>query len=303
MASTDVSLTYGATAGASTFVPELWSSAVKNYFEKPQTFMSLADTSLSGLVQQQGDTIHIPQMVAHTAQDTTPQDISALSSAITYHSNDDKERKLQINKLAYSAHIIADVVKIQATPEMFNMYVQGMGYAISDTVENYLGSLFTGAGVSNPVEVSLDTANEFDTADLKDLISGMYSAGANPRDGYVVVVSPELAGDMMQETAFTSADFTTNVAAVTPSGTNQVAAFGMLAGMPVYVSDTFTAATAANTIVGAVFKPDNLKLAYQVQPTVVDQYSVDYLGTKVAAYVAYGAILAVEEKVFVLTQP
>lgn len=301
--STDVSLTYGATAGATTFVPELWSAGVKGYFEKPTPFLSLADTSLSGLVQGQGDTIHIPKMAAHTAQATTPQAISALTDNITYHSNDDQETKLQINKLAYSAHIIADVVKIQATPEMFNMYVQGMGYAIQQDVENYCGDLFASGTLGNMIESTITTAdNKFLLADLETLIQLMYTNGANPRDGFVMVVSPELAAHFMTITAFTSADFANSIGMTAPTSSG-VPAFGMMAGMPVYVSDRFTSAAATDTIVGAVFKPDNLKLAYQVDPTVVSQYSVDFLGTKVAAYVAYGATIVDEGQVFAITNP
>jgi hypothetical protein len=155
------------------------------------------------------------------------------------------------------------------------------------------------------IESTITTAdNKFVLADLETLIGLMYSNGANPRDGYVAVVSPELAAHFMTITAFTSADFTRNVAATAPSSDSAtVAQFGTLAGMPLYVSDRFTAATPADTIVGAVFKPDNLKLAYQVEPTVVSQYSVDFLGTKVAAYVAYGATIVDEGQVFGITNP
>ena len=116
-----------------------------------------------------------------------------------------------------------------------------------------------------------------------------------------MVVSPELAASMMLVTAFTSADFANTIAAATPGGTPAVSQFGSMGGMPVYVSDRFTAVADTNTIVGAVFKPDNLKLAYQVAPKVVDQYSVDFLGTKVAAYTAYGATIVDEGQVFGIT--
>jgi len=302
-ANTAVNATYGNTTDATVFVPEMWSAGVKAYFEKPTTFLSLADTSLSGLVKGQGDTIHIPKMTQKTATATTPQDVSALTANIAYHSPNDTETKLVINKLAYSAQIISDVVKIQATPEMFNMYVEGMGYAIQQDVENFVGDLFSGGTIGNMVEVSLDTDNVFVLADLKDLISSMYTQGANPRDGYVMVVSPELAGSMMTITGFTSADFANSIGIATPGAGANIAAFGSLAGMPLYVSDRFTASGTADTIVGAVFKPDNLKLAYQVEPTVVSQYSVDFLGTKLAAYVAYGATIVDEGKVFGITNP
>ena len=295
--------TYADTTDATVFIPEMWAAGVRGYFEKPTTFLSLADTSLSGLVKGQGDTIHIPKMTAKAATDTTPQAISAMTTNIAYHSPDDTETKLTINKLAYSAQILADVVKIQASPEMFNMYVQGMGYAIQQHVENTVGDLFSGGTIGNMVESTLATDNLFVLADLKTLIGLMYSNGANPRDGYVMVISPELASHMMTITGFTSADFANSIGIATPGGNNNVAAFGSIAGMPIYVSDRFTAATPANTIVGAVFKPDNLKLAYQVDPTVVSQYSVDFLGTKLAAYVAYGATIVDEGQVFGITNP
>ena len=295
--------TYADTTDATVFIPEMWAAGVRGYFEKPTTFLSLADTSLSGLVKGQGDTIHIPKMTAKAATDTTPQAISVMTTNIAYHSPDDTETKLTINKLAYSAQILSDVIKIQASPEMFNMYVQGMGYAIQQHVENTVGDLFSGGTIGNMVESTLATDNLFVLADLKTLIGLMYSNGANPRDGYVMVISPELASHMMSITGFTSADFANSIGIATPGGNNNVAAFGSIAGMPIYVSDRFTAATPANTIVGAVFKPDNLKLAYQVDPTVVSQYSVDFLGTKLAAYVAYGATIVDEGQVFGITNP
>ena len=297
---TDVSATYAAEAGASAFIPEMWSAGVRKYFEKPTPFLTFADTSLSGLVKGQGDTIHIPLMTAKTATATTPQALSALNTNIAYHSPDDTEAKLTINKLAYSAHIIADVVKIQAVPELFNMYVQGMGYAIQQDVENYCGDLFASGTIGNIIESTLATDNVWTLADLQTLIGLMYSNGANPRDN-IMVVSPELASSMMLLSAFTSADFTQTIGATGP-GTG-VASFGMIAGMPLYVSDRFTASGSTNVIVGAVFQPSNLKLAYQVAPTVVSQYSVDRLGTKIASYVAYGATLVDEGQVFGITNP
>ena len=294
--------TYADTTDATVFIPEMWAAGVRGYFEKPTTFLSLADTSLSGLVKGQGDTIHIPKMTAKAATDTTPQAISAMTTNIAYHSPDDTETKLTINKLAYSAQILSDVTKIQASPEMFNMYVKGMGYAIQQDVENYVGDLFSGGTIGNMIESTISgTDNQFLLADLKTLIGLMYSNGANPRDGFVMVVSPEVASHMMTISGFTSADFANSIGIASPSGSGNVATFGSIAGMPVYVSDRFTAATPADTIIGAVFQPDNLKLAYQVDPTVVSQYSVDFLGTKLAAYVAYGASIVDEGQVFAIT--
>ena len=92
-AGVDINATYASTAGGSVFVPEMWSKAVEGYFRKPTTFLSLADTSLSGLVKAQGDTIHIPKMTIKAATATTPQAITALTGAIDYVQPDDTETK------------------------------------------------------------------------------------------------------------------------------------------------------------------------------------------------------------------
>ena len=77
---------------------------------------------------------------------------------------------------------------------------------------------------------------------------------------------------------------------------------GTLAGMPVYVSNRMKETTTNNHIAGAIFRPDNAKLLYQIAPKVVSQYSVDFLGTKVAAYVACGFDFVRDGEVIVLTQ-
>ena len=81
-ANTSGVVTYADTTDATVFIPEMWAAGVRGYFEKPTTFLSLADTSLSGLVKKQGDTIHIPKMAVKVATATTPQAISAMTTNI-----------------------------------------------------------------------------------------------------------------------------------------------------------------------------------------------------------------------------
>ena len=59
-AGVDINATYGSTAGGSVFVPEMWAKAVKGYFELPTTFLSLADTSLSGTLQTLTNKMALP---------------------------------------------------------------------------------------------------------------------------------------------------------------------------------------------------------------------------------------------------
>ena len=281
------------------FIPQLWSEGIIDYMEEQFVLANIVDTSLSALVQKKGDIINIPLMTEKSAVDTTPAAFSAITDNLTYHSPTDDVKTITVDKLYYSAQIISDIAHVQASPEYFDMYVKGMGYSIGKLVEKLICDDITGLGVSNTVELPLDANNVFDAGDMGNVLKTMAQNNFDPTNGWAMVVSPTLYGSMMQISNFTSADFTASNGGVIKGGRGNV---GTLAGMPVYVSNRMKETTTNNHIAGAIFRPDNAKLLYQIAPKVVSQYSVDFLGTKVAAYVACGFDFVRDGEVVVLTQ-
>ena len=281
------------------FIPQLWSKGIIDYMEEQFVLANVVDTSLSALVKAKGDIVNIPLMTEKTAQDTTPAAFSAITDNLTYHSPTDDVKTITVDKLYYSAQIISDIAHVQASPEYFDMYVKGMGYSIGKLVEKLIADDITGLGVSNTVELPLDANNVFDAGDMGNVLKTMAQNNFDPTSGWAMVVSPTLYGSMMQISNFTSADFTGSNGGIIKGGRGKV---GTLAGMPVYVSNRMKETTTNNHIAGAIFRPDNAKLLYQIAPKVVSQYSVDFLGTKVAAYVACGFDFVRDGEVIVLTQ-
>ena len=281
------------------FIPQLWSKGIIDYMEEQFVLANIVDTSLSALVKAKGDIVNIPLMTEKTAQDTTPAAFSAITDNLTYHSPTDDVKTITVDKLYYSAQIISDIAHVQASPEYFDMYVKGMGYAIGKLVEKLIADDITGLGVSNTVELPLDANNVFDAGDMGNVLKTMAQNNFDPTNGWAMVVSPTLYGSMMQISNFTSADFVGSQGGIIKGGRGNV---GTLAGMPVYVSNRMKETTTNNHIAGAIFRPDNAKLLYQIAPKVVSQYSVDFLGTKVAAYVACGFDFVRDGEVIVLTQ-
>ena len=280
------------------FVPQLWSEGINNYIEEQFVLANIVDTSLSSLVSKQGDVIHIPLMTEKTAQDTDPATFSAITDNLTYHSNNDDEKTITVNKLFYSAQIISDIASVQASPEYFDMYVKGMGYAIGRKVEALIADDITGLTVGNTVQLDLSANNTFAAADMANVLKTMAQNNFDPTAGWAMVVSPTLYGSMMGITNFTSSDFAGSNGLIVEGGRGLV---GSLAGMPVYVSNRMKETTTNNHIAGAIFRPDNAKLVYQIAPKVVSQYSVDFLGTKVAAYVACGFDFVRDGEIITLT--
>tara|TARA_R110002012_G_scaffold59266_7_gene154759 strand:+ start:474 stop:1376 length:903 start_codon:yes stop_codon:yes gene_type:complete len=280
------------------FVPQLWSEGINNYIEEQFVLANVVDTSLSALVQKRGDVVHIPLMTEKSATATTPAAFSAIDDNLTYHSNNDDEKTITVDKLYYSAQIISDIAHVQASPEYFDMYVKGMGYSIGRKVEALIADDITGLTVGNTVQQDLSANNTFAAADMGNVLKTMAQNNFDPTDGWAMVVSPTLYGSMMQITNFTSADFSGSNGGVIKGGRGNV---GTLAGMPVYVSNRMKETTTNDHIAGAIFRPDNAKLVYQIAPKVVSQYSVDFLGTKVAAYVACGFDFVRDGEIITLT--
>ena len=280
------------------FIPQLWSKGIIDYMEEQFVLANIVDTSLSALVQKKGDIVNIPLMTEKTAQDTTPAVFSAITDNLVYHSPTDDVKTITVDKLYYSAQIISDIAHVQASPEYFDMYVKGMGYSIGKLVEKLICDDITGLTVGNTVQQDLDANNVFDAGDMGNVLRTMAQNNFDPTNGWAMVVSPTLYGSMMQISNFTSADFTASNGGNIKGGRGNV---GTLAGMPVYVSNRMKETTTNDHIAGAIFRPDNAKLLYQIAPKVVSQYSVDFLGTKVASYVACGFDFVRDGEIITLT--
>jgi len=295
--------------GADAFVPELWASGIQNYIQKRLKWGGLC-TDLSSMLSSGGDTINIPAISSSSATTTTVTAFTGGDASINYTAPDDATRTLTVNQLSYVGKIISDVTKIQANPDMMNMYVQDMGYQIADAIdthifESFLGNTTTGvADTTNQTELAVDATSVFDKDDLKDLVATFYNNGIDPRDGYVFAVHPYIFKQLAVLDNFASWDYRAGANDFMTSG-----AVGSLLGMPVIPDHRFTAYDSAgapsgtnNVCLGLMWNPKNAFVAYSQKPKVMSQLSVDFLGTKMAVSSTYGAVVGNRSKVICLTQ-
>ena len=286
------------THDADAFVPELWAKGIQNYISKKFVLAGLVN-DISSLIAGSGDKINIPAVTENTATTTTISSFGAGTSAISYSAPNDATRSLTVDQMTYYARIYPDITEIQANPDLLKIHAEAMGYAMGKKIETYVASLYKTYSASCS-ELSLTTDNTLVEADLAGLIQGMYDAGADPADGYVMAVHPYVVNKLLQVDAFTSADYVTDQA-IWKNGL-----LGSVMGMPVYVSNEFgtgTPATTENTVLGVIFRPSNVFLAYSQKPKMVSQYSVDFLGHKVASHTYYGGVVGVLKDVFQITNP
>tara|TARA_R100000152_G_scaffold18399_1_gene10205 strand:+ start:14583 stop:15512 length:930 start_codon:yes stop_codon:yes gene_type:complete len=299
-----------ANEGADAFVPELWARGIQNYIEKKLRFANLA-TDLSGMLTGSGDTINIPAVATETATTAVIHDFVDGTSAINYTQTDDTTRQLVVNEMAYVGKILPDVTQIQANPDMMTMYVQNMGYQIADAIDkkvflSMIGTNGTGVLDGDTTQVDLATDNTFVQADLQSLIAGFYNNGIDPRDGYVMAVHPYIFKQLAMLSEFIRLDYRESANQFMSKGS-----VGTLLGMPLYPDHRFTQwddgsgvpSGTNGVVVGLCWQPSNLFMAYSQRPKVVSQYSVDFLGTKMAVSSYYGAITGAKSKIISITNP
>ena len=285
-----------ANTDADAFVPELWSAGVQNYIKKKFLLANLVN-DVSFMVSSAGDKINIPRVTENTATTTTISSFTEGTAAIGYTSPNDSSGTLTVDQMAYYGRIYPDIVEIQANPDLLNLHAEAMGFAIGKAIDSYLGTLLTTYS-SDYTEHSMAADNALTATELQLLVKSLYAAGIDPNDGYVMVVGAELISDLMGIDQFTSADYAKD------QHVWQNGLLGSLLGMPVYATNSIAASDGtANHVVGCVYKPSNIFLAYSQKPKMVSQYSVDFLGHKVAAHAYYGATVAVPKGLVQITNP
>ena len=285
-----------ANTDADAFVPELWSAGVENYIKKKFVLANLVN-DVSFMVSTAGDTINIPRVTENTATTTTISSFTEGTSAIGYESPNDTTGTLTVDQMAYYARIYPDIVEIQANPDLLNLHAEAMGFAIGKAIDSHISSLLTTYS-SDYTEHSLAADNALTAAELQLVVKSLYTAGIDPNDGYVMVVGAELISDLMGLDQFTSADYAKD------QYVWQNGLLGSIMGMPVYATNSVAASDGtANHVVGCIYKPSNIFLAYSQKPKMVSQYSVDFLGHKVAAHAYYGSVVAVPKGLVQITNP
>tara|TARA_Y100001963_G_scaffold108574_1_gene150114 strand:+ start:259 stop:1146 length:888 start_codon:yes stop_codon:yes gene_type:complete len=285
-----------ANVDADAFVPELWSAGVENYIKKKFVLANLVN-DVSFMVATAGDKINIPRVTENTATTTTISSFTEGTAAVGYTSPNDSTGTLTVDQMAYYARIYPDIVEIQANPDLLNLHAEAMGFAIGKAIDSHISSLLTTYS-SDYTEHSLAADNALTAAELQLVVKSLYTAGIDPNDGYVMVVGAELISDLMGIDQFTSADY------VKDQFVWKNGLLGSIMGMPVYATNSIAASDGtANHVVGCIYKPSNIFLAYSQKPKMVSQYSVDFLGHKVAAHAYYGSAVAVPKGLVQITNP
>ena len=272
MADGNVTITTGAG-----FIPELWSDAILDFAERKFSLKNKV-TDLSSMLSGGGDKINIPRV------DEVAAVVKAAGTAVTYTNTTDASTQLAVTEHFYSAKRIDDIVKVQESADMFNMYAKSMGYALAKKVENYIALLIQSATAN---DVTLGADNTFTSAKIRSGTMKLMDAGVDYTSDTYLYASTEAYNSLFALDEFSLANEAGRASAHATGSQGSI--MGMDAFYSVDWADTTAAGAADET--ASIFTKDSIVFAMQIAPRVQSFYDIDHLATSLVTDVLFGASL------------
>lgn len=253
---------------AAKYLQEKWTKEVEEPFDNALYAADLV-TRRDGLVASDGNKINIPFVASVTARN------KSASSAVTFDANTETEVELNIDKHKYFAFLIEDIAKIQAYPNLQNLYKNRGMESVLRALDGDLLGLHASAGTNVSGGASADDA------DILSVVSAL-DAGNVPQTERAGIVGYKVMNDLRTVNKYSAYD-QTGKTGLAVSGKAKVA---NVYGMDIYMSNNVVD-DLTNTH-NLFFHKSGLGLAVQQKPKFEIEYSVDYIGTKCVVHAIYG---------------
>jgi hypothetical protein len=263
------------------FLPELWADLIYKFFDEKLVFKNTVE-DYSALVQNGGDTVHIPEIAKMSASSLTD------GAQISYVAPAETNTQLSIDKHFYSAKMFTDVLQVQSSYDLISAYAKAMSSALAKQVDSDIAAQLIqvnqGATLATDDQI---TANEFEAAIA---VLGENDIDYTSGDVYFVV-NPTLYADMLNPAgtfgaAFVRSDITGFNSENSPALTGVV---GRLMGMPVLMSNSLS--SGGTNVSGVIYHKSACAMAVQRDIDVKESYDIDFLATKIVAHTLYGVKL------------
>lgn len=263
---------------ATAFIPELWDPAILKARTNSLVMVDkIIHASPQGL--KYGDTVNIPRLGNESALDKTA------GSAVTYASATDTSVVINITSYKYVAKLIEDIVTVQSNYDLFSNFTEKIGKALATAVDTSILALTSGFAAQS---VGGHVAGSISQAHIISAARMLNTANAPAEDRYLVV-DPFGYSQLQALDVFIRYDAGGKTPTTLTSGE-----VGSVYGIKVLMSTNLSTAGGgtATSAIGFMFHKDAWAIALQKDVTMKDEYSVDYIGTKLVGYEVYGVTYA-----------
>ena len=304
------------------FIPEVWGQAILSVFQQKIMMQNVA-TDLSSDVSEAGDVIHLPNIGVPELDAFTQGSEVAVTTA---GSETGVTTDLTLDQYNVASVYIPDIVNVQASYDLMNIYVKQLAYACARGFDNFLhyqvannfqtlfvsGTGVAGGDANNSLHIQT-TGAVLSQTNLTSLM-GLILGETGSTEGWHLVLSPD-----MYATLNTLTEYATGTQGA-PLGNTfaNTGNAGSLLGMPVWVAqspymgtamlgddvaanegkgilavaDFESSGTDNNDIVyGYAIHESAMYYAFSKQAKVTASYRHAYLSTLVTCESAYGAAI------------
>lgn len=192
------------------FIPELWASEVQRSLEKNLVYgqAGIINRDYEGEISAQGDTVRINQIGPVTVKTYTKN--ADLDSPETLT---DAQQVLTITEQDYFNFQIDDIDKAQQKPKVMQSAMAEASYAMRDSVDQFIASLYTDVSASNLKGSDASPITPNNTAgDASNIYNIIVDCGVLlddskcPLEGRWMIVPPWFYGRLLKDDRFSKAD-------------------------------------------------------------------------------------------------
>ena len=266
------------TTTAAVFIPEIWQEAILDYAER-QFRLRNQVTEVSDVGA--GDVLHIPRVTEETAATLSS------GSAVTFGANTDGEIQLSMDKHIVEGKRIGDLVRVQSSYDLFNLYTRSMGYAVAKKIESEIASLMQTASGN---DVSLSTDNTFTTALVRSGLQKLLDLNVDYTMGDTFFYTSP-AGFMSLASLGEFSDYEKRGPESGGEGPNITGMIKKIYGMEVYASTDWDDDGGSGDETATIFTRDSILYAEQFPLRVQQSYNLEYLATELVVDQLVGVAL------------
>ncbi len=177
------------------FIGELWAAQLLQGTRKNLVYSAISNSNYQGVVNQKGDVVHINSIADITISDYTKGSDMSEPQSLT-----DADTELRITQQKSFAFAVEDLDVAQAAGNFDSTARSKAEYALADTRDQYIASLYTDASGDNlngsdasPVTPNL---TQGDASNIFNVIADcgrMLTDSAVPKQGRIMIVPPWFA--------------------------------------------------------------------------------------------------------------
>ena len=190
------------------FVPEIWSASLLENLKKSLVFGGVCNRDYEGDIANAGDTVHITSISRPTVRAYVPN-----SQVIQVDELFDASRALVIDQINYAAFKIDDVDARQAVGNVLPAATLETSYALAESADRYVASLYTGIQSANQVSGTITVTGGAGVTAWTQVwdsilvpLSVKLDEANVPRAGRWVIIPPWLQGALIRDDRFVRMD-------------------------------------------------------------------------------------------------